>query len=194
MASSQTLSAAKRDNVGTTGARRLRGEGRIPSNIQGDGDHIDISIDEREFLATRRAHVHLYDIDVEGSVETAVVHELQWDVFGDNIIHVEFRKVERGVEMESEVELVFVGTPKGGVPSHLVDNLMIRCIPSNLPDNVEVNVEGLDEHAHVKAKDLKLPAGVSLAGDPEQDVATIIGAAGSPAEAGDDDEEGEAEV
>ena len=189
MASSQTLSATKRAVVGTSSSRRLRGEGRIPSNIQGGGDHIDISIDEHEFMASRRAHVHLYDIDVEGAVETAVVNELQWDTFGDNIIHVEFRKVERGVEIESSVALVFIGNPKGGVASLVHEEVLIKCIPSLIPDSIEINVNGLEEHAHVKAKDLILPEGISLAGDPDQDVATIIGAAGSAAPAGDGDED-----
>jgi large subunit ribosomal protein L25 len=191
MAASQTLTAQKRTVLGTQTSRQLRGAGRIPSNIQGGGDHVDISIDEHEFMASRRAHTHLYDIDVEGSVETAVVNELQWDTFGDNIIHVEFRKVERGVEGQNEVQLVFVGQPKGGVANHAIEQLLIRCIPSLIPDNIEINVDGLEEHSHVKAKDLKLPAGVQLAGDPEQDVATIIGAAGSPAAKSDDDDEEE---
>lgn len=191
MAASQTLTAQKRTVLGTKTARQLRGEGRIPSNIQGDGAHIDISIDEHAFMASRRAHTHLYDIDVEGTVETAVVNELQWDTFGDNIIHIEFRKVERGVEVENEVALVFAGQPKGGVANHVIENLSIMCIPSLIPDNIEINVDGLAEHSHVKAKDLTLPEGITLAGDPEQDVATIIAAAGSPAAKSDDDEEDE---
>lgn len=196
MASSQVLSAAKRTALGTRASRAMRGTGRIPANIQGGGDHTDISIDEREFLASRRAHVHLYDINVDGDEQTAVVQELQWDTFGDCILHVEFRKVVRGVETESEVAMVFTGNPKGGVPSHLVDQLMISCIPSLIPDNLEVNVDGLEEHDHVKAKDIKLPVGVSLACDPELEVATIIGAHGSPAASSEDEdsEEGETEV
>ncbi|MFT7487564.1 MAG: large subunit ribosomal protein L25 [Candidatus Paceibacteria bacterium] len=188
MASSQVLSADKRSTLGTKASRAMRADGRIPANIQGGGEHIDISIDEREFLASRRAHVHLYDIEVDGSPQTAVVNELQWDTFGDRIQHVEFRAVVRGVELESSVALVFVGNPKGGVANHLLDELLVRCIPSLIPDNLEVSVDGLEEHQHVKAKDIVMPEGISLACDPEIDVVTIIGAGGGEAPAAEDEE------
>ena len=190
MAQSAVLKAQKRTKLGSRTSRALRAEGLIPANIQGDGDHIDVSIDEREFLASRRAHVHLYDIDVEGTQETAVVRELQWDTFGDNIIHIEFKKVVRGVAIDSEVAIQFVGQPKSGVVNLVVDSITISCIPSLIPDNVEVKVEGLEEGAHVKAGDLILPEGVSLARDPETDVATIVGAGGGEAPETDEDEDG----
>ena len=188
MAQSAVLKAQKRTKLGTRTARALRAQGQIPANIQGDGDHVDVSIDEREFLASRRAQVHLYDIDVEGTEETAVVRELQWDTFGDNIIHIEFRKVVRGVELESEVSLNFTGHPKSGVVNHLVETVQILCIPSLIPDNLEVKVEGLEEGSHIKASDIILPEGIKLAGDLDQDVATIVGAHGTEREDLGDDE------
>jgi len=195
MASSQVLAAQKRTALGSRASRVMRGDGRIPANIQGEGDHVNISIDEREFLASRRAHVHLYDIKLEGGDATAVVQELQWDTFGDHILHVEFRKVVRGVETESEVELVFIGNPKTGVASHLVDLLKIKSIPSLIPDNLEILVDGLEEHDHIRAGDIKLPEGISLACDPDLEVAVIIGAHGHAAPEEEDKEEpGEGEA
>jgi len=188
MAQSAVLKAQKRSKLGSRNARQLRAAGSIPANIQGGGDHIDIAIPEREFLATRRAHVHLYDIDVEGSEETAVVHELQWDTFGDRIVHIEFKKVQRGVALETEVELAFLGNPKSGVVNHLVDHVTISCIPSLIPDNLSVKVDGMDEGDHIKASDLVLPEGVSLACDPDLDVATIVGAHHHVAEEAEDED------
>ena len=187
MAQSQILKAQKRETLGSRASRKLRANGSLPANIQGEESHIDISINEREFLAARRAHVHLYDLDVEGSTETAVVRELQWDTFGDHILHVEFKTVVRGVATESEVALAFVGTPKGGVVNHLVDHLTILCIPSLIPDNLEVSIEGLEPGAHVKASDIKLPEGITLSGDPTLDVAMIVGGGGEEASADEDE-------
>ncbi|MFT7667901.1 MAG: large subunit ribosomal protein L25 [Planctomycetota bacterium] len=175
MAQSSVLTAQKRARVGSNGSRQLRASGRIPANIQGGDAHIDISIDEREFLATRRAHVHLYDVDIEGTQETAIVNELQWDTFGDHIIHVEFRHVIRGVEIESEVEVTFMGHPAGGVVNHLVEHITISSIPSMIPDSLVAKVDGLAEGDHVKASQIELPDGVTLACDPNLDIASIIG-------------------
>lgn len=194
MAQSAILKAETRTKLGTRASRALRADGKIPANLQpADGkDHLDFAIDEREFLATRRAHVHLYDIEVGGASETAVVRELQWDSFGDNIIHVEFKRVQRGVETETEVELHFVGNPKG-VVNHTIQHLTIKSIPSKIPDEIEVNVDGMEEGTHILAKDLKLPEGVSLGVDPETEVAVIAGVReeAAPAEEGEEGEEPE---
>jgi large subunit ribosomal protein L25 len=190
MAQSAILKAHKRAKLGSTSSRSLRAGGNIPANIQGGGDHIDISIEEREFLASRRAHVHLYDIDVEGTQETAVVQELQWDTFGDKIIHIEFKKVVRGVAIDTDVDLAFLGVPKSGVVNLLVDHIRITCIPSLIPDNLAVKVESFEEGSHIKASDLILPEGITLACDLEMDIATIVSAASPVTEEPEEDAEG----
>ncbi len=172
---STTLQARGRAQLGSRPARALRREGRIPANIQATAEapHLDISIDEHEFLASRRNHQHLYDIDVDGQTETAIVRELQWDVFGQRIQHVEFRRVVRGVAMESEVELAFVGKPKSGMLNHLVAHITISSVPSKIPDNIEILCAKLDTGDTVRARDLVLPEGVSLAVDENLLIATV---------------------
>ena len=143
MSDSSVLAAERREIVGTRAARAVRNAGRIPASLQADAEspHVDISIDEREFLASRRQHVHLYDIDVDGELSSVIVRELQWDAFGDHIVHVEFRRVQRGVEIESVVELRTVGQA-GGVVNLLVSQITILSIPSKLPDGLEISATG----------------------------------------------------
>ena len=192
MAQSGVLTAQKRSKLGTRAARALRSELRIPANIQGEGLHVDFSIDEREFLTSRRAHVHLYDIDIEGETESAVVRELTWDTFGDRIIHIEFKKVQRGVETESEVALEFVGHPQTGVLNHLVTHVAVICLPSLIPDSLEVRIDRLEEGAHITVADLEMPEGVRLVVDSETEIATIIASKGhimdEPEEESEEDE------
>lgn len=178
MAQSAELKVEKREKKGTNASRRLRAEGRIPANIQSpDGEHVDIVLDEQQFLSARRHHVHLYDLDIEGKTESAVVREIQWDALGDRVLHVEFKRVVRGVETEAEVELEFFGHPAhNGLVNTLLTHITIRTIPSKIPDKIEVAVEGMEPGHHIKARDLVLPEGVSLAVDPDTDVATISGA------------------
>lgn len=178
MAQSATIQVQARKKPGSNEARALRATGRIPANLQSkDGPHLDFHLDEREFLSTRRQHVHLYDLDFGGKTESAVVRELQWDTFGERILHIEFKRVQRGVETESEVDLAFTGTPNG-VVNHILHHVTIRSIPSLIPDNIEVRVGGLEIGTTIRAKDLVLPEGVRLAISPEADVATIISAHG----------------
>jgi large subunit ribosomal protein L25 len=195
MSDSSILSAERREKVGTRASRAIRGAGRIPANLQSDGDsgHLDISIDEREFLASRRRHIHLYDIDVDGDVSSAIVRELQWDTFGDKIIHVEFRRVQRGVEIESEVALTTTGHADG-VVNLLVSLITIRSIPSKIPDGLKIKVDALEEGTHLTADAIEMPEGVSLAIDPETEVVTISGLKEEIEETTEDDESIEIET
>lgn len=159
-----TLKAVKREVLGSRHSRRLRVEGRLPANVQGlkDKPHIDIHIDEKEFLSARRQRSLLFEIEVGGETETAVVRELQWDVLGTQIQHVEFRRVVRGVKVESEVGLRFTGHPKAGIVHHMVETVRILSIPIKIPDGIEVNVNELESGTTILASDLVMPEGVTL--------------------------------
>ena len=183
MSDSSVLTAESREKVGTRPSRALRSEGRIPANLQADADnaHVDFSINENEFLASRRRHVHLYDIELAGGKHSAVVRELQWDTFGDKIIHVEFRRVTRGVELETEVELQAVGQA-AGVVNLIVGQLTIKSIPSKIPDKLEISVAGLEEGSTLKASEVEMPDGVTLVTDADVDVVTVFGSRASKLE------------
>jgi len=176
MSDSSVLTAESREKVGTRSSRALRSEGRIPATLQADegNAHVDFSINEREFLASRRHHVHLYDIELAGDKHTAVVRALQRDTFGDSIIHIEFRRVTRGVEIESEVEIQTVGQADG-VVNLLVSHLTVSSLPSMIPDKLEITVTGLEEGSILKASEIVLPEGVTLVGDVDADIATVFG-------------------
>lgn len=189
MSAAETLKAAKRAKVGTRSAKKLRAEGQVPANIQGEGkDHIDFSIDMRAFLASRRHHTHLYDIDIEGNLEAALVRELQYDAFGDNIIHVEFKRVIRGQKTDAEVPLEFTGHPKSGQLNHLMNTIHISCLPSQIPDSIEVKIGELGEGDSIHGSDIVLPEGMDLITD-ATDLIASISAVKVVAEAKDEDED-----
>jgi large subunit ribosomal protein L25 len=170
------IACERRTEVGSRSARKLRYEGRMVGCIQSTGGqpNVDLHFDAREFETARRGHVHLFDLDFGGSVQSAVVNSLQWDALGDKLVHVEFRPVERGVAIDSKVEIHFLGAPTG-ILQHILDEVMVRCIPSKIPDFVVARVEGLGEGTHIRAKDLVLPEGVALAVEPETEIAVISG-------------------
>lgn len=188
---SATLEAQKRTKLGSRDARKLRMQGRIPCSLQSDQhDPIAFSIDEDQFLAARRAHEHLFDLEFGDNSEAALVNELQWNTFLGRIIHVEFRHVIRGQKTESEVGLTFKGNVKGGILNHLVTHLTIRSLPSQIPDEILVDVDGLEPGASIHAGDLNLPEGSELASDPKITVAIVSEvAADAPAE--EEEDEGE---
>ena len=121
-------------------------------------------------------HAHLYELDCGGTKTLAVVRELAWDVFGEKIIHVDFKRVQRDVATESEVELVFVGQPKGGILNHILTAVTVRCLPLDIPDSIEVPVASLELGGAILGKDLKAPKGVEILVGAEQKIAVVVGA------------------
>ncbi|MEM1453287.1 MAG: 50S ribosomal protein L25 [Planctomycetota bacterium] len=168
------IECAVREKVGSRDARKLRAMGRMVGSLQADADHghVDLHFDEDLFHAARRAHAHLFDLEIGGSVESAIVRELQWDALGDRLLHVEFKRVIRGQKTESTVPLRFVGNP-AGILTHDFNDITISCIPSLIPDSIDVVVEGLEPGTHLKAADVTTPEGIELVIDPDVDIAVI---------------------
>jgi large subunit ribosomal protein L25 len=174
---STQLKGGRRTNLGSRPARKLRAEGHIPASIQGEGKpHADIYVEARAFLAARRHHEKMFDIDLGDKSETVLIKEMQYDAFGDQLIHIEFRRVTRGVAIEAEVEVHFEGQARGGVLQVVHHLVKVKAIPSKIPDEILVNVEGLKAHESFKAKDLKLPEGVTLVSAPDFVLAIVADA------------------
>jgi len=175
MTDTKPLPTVVREKLGSRSARKLRADGQLPCSLQADSDHehVNLAISEYDFLSARRHHVHLYDLDINGNLESAVVRELQWDALGSRVNHVEFKRVTRGVATESEVELEFIGHPKNGQLNHLHTHITISCIPSLIPDAIEVKVGHMELGDHLKAADLEMPEGISIAIDPETEIVVV---------------------
>jgi large subunit ribosomal protein L25 len=171
-----TLKTTPRTGLGTRAARVIRRQGRIPISLQGDGkEALFLCIDEHEFLAARRAHEHVFTLELaEGKSDSAMVRELQWDPLGEDIVHVEFRRVDLTRETEAEVALEFVGHPKGGVLNHLVTRVTVAAIPSKIPDRIEVKVDAMELGTPLFARELKLPDGVRLVTPGSVSIAVVV--------------------
>jgi large subunit ribosomal protein L25 len=176
MSDSELLKGQTRSRVGSHESRKLRRAGRIPATLQTHGGElrVDFSIDEAEFLTSRRHHTHLYDIEVGDLRESAVVHELQWDVFGERLMHIEFQRVSRFEKISSEVPLVVVGHPKAGLVNQQTHAVDVLSLPTDIPDQIELSVEGLEIGAELHASELKLPEGVELDIPPTTLILTIV--------------------
>ena len=176
MSQPQVLKTELRTKKGTRHARALRGRGMIPACLLSDGTSpaIDFCISEHEFQMARRHHVHVFELDFGGTAETALVRELQWDTFAEGVLHIDFKRVRTDVETEAEVELEFAGHPKAGMLNHLVTHVTVRCIPTIIPDLIEVPVGHLEVGGLIVARELVLPEGVHLAIPPETPIANAV--------------------
>ncbi len=173
-----TLKAEVRERIGTRYSQRLRKSGKLPAIIYGHGQApVAIAIEQSEVLSHLHHGAHLFSIDIAGgSTETCLVNELQFGYLGDEVIHLDFTRVDLDEEVEVAVHLKFVGSPEavkkpGAVLSHDLTELEVICKANNIPEEIRVDLSKMTEV--ITVAELKLPEGVRTEIDPEHAVAHI---------------------
>lgn len=169
------LVADKRDEFGKGAARRLRRDGRIPAVLYGHGtDPVHLSVPAHQTtLALKHANA-LFTLTVAGDETLALAKAVQRDPVRQIIEHIDFLIVKKGEKVQVDIPVVVVGEPAPGA-IHLLEaqTLPVEADATAIPDSIEVDIDGLEAGNHVSAGQLKLPAGVTLAVEPEHVVVSI---------------------
>ncbi|MHC5114232.1 MAG: 50S ribosomal protein L25 [Planctomycetota bacterium] len=174
-----TIAAQPRERTGSRYAQRLRNVGRLPAVIYGHKtDPVSVSVDAKEILSHIQHGAHAVYVDIEGgSTETCLVKDLQYGYLGDNVLHVDFARVDLDEEVEVHVHLDFVGQSHeaaraDAILRHDLTELTIRCKVSEIPEEIKVDLSRMDG-TQLHASEIELPAGVTLAEDPSTLVASV---------------------
>ncbi len=182
MATSAVLKATSREDRGKGAARRLRAAGRIPAVVYGHGEESRaLSVDalELERLFSRIAvESTLIQLEIDGKPGARVlVREVQDHPYRPEVLHVDFYQVHAGERVNVEVPLRLVGNAEGvregGVLEQALHTLSVRCLPDQIPDAIEVDVSALKVGDSLHVRDIALPAGVELHGDPDGTVCSV---------------------
>ncbi|MFA7314960.1 MAG: 50S ribosomal protein L25 [Candidatus Magasanikbacteria bacterium] len=162
-----SLQAQKRSG---RNADDVRVQGLVPGVVYGpDRESASISVNALELkkIYSEAGESTLIDFTLEGEkLVKVLVQDLQYDPVKGNIVHVDFRQIQMGKEMEATVELEFVGQSLavkelGGTLSVMKDELDVKCLPENLVTSIEVDISILNTFSDaIYVKDLKLPQGV----------------------------------
>lgn len=175
------LEVAKREAVGSNAVRALRDKGRIPGVVYGHKQAaVAVSADRVALVSALSHHAQFVELNVDGSIETAVIRDVQYDTWGTNILHVDFVRVDPDEEIEVQLAIEFFGQPvglkDGGILEKHVTEVRIRCAPRDIPEFVKVSVKDLSLHQSVLAKHLPLPEGARLVDDPEKALCSLVSA------------------
>ncbi len=180
MPKTPSITATTRARTGSRYAQRLRKQGRLPAVIYGhETDPVSISVDEKEMLTHLKHGTHVLSLNVEGgSRETCLVKELQFGYLGDNVIHVDFARVELDEEVHVHVHLNFVGEPAsvrktGAILSHDLTELEVICRVNEIPDEIKVDLNLMGEATVLTVGEVPLPPGLRATTHPGTPVAHI---------------------
>ena len=188
------IAAQPRTEFGKGPARRERRAGRVPAVLYGHGsDPRHVSLPGHDvLLALRTANVLIRLDGLPGGSQLALPKAVQRDAIKGSVQHVDLIMVRRGEKVTVEIPVTVTGdvAPDGLLDQQLVQ-IAVEAEATNIPPSIEVSVEGMGIGTAVHAGDLTLPAGVSLAVEPDLLVLHVIAA---PTAAQIEAELGEGEV
>jgi len=174
-----TLVAETGRPTGTRPANRLRAQGKVPGVVYGLGnDPTPVTVgwrDLRRVLTTEAGLNALIDLQVDGDTRLSIVKELQRHPVQHTVDHVDFLLIRRDqviavdvpVVLEGEAELV---TREGGMVDQVLTLLTVSAKPADIPNELPVDISGLQIGDTVRIGDLRLPAGVTTDLDPDDPV------------------------
>jgi large subunit ribosomal protein L25 len=176
------ITAVKRDQVGKR-SRDVREAGQVPAVMYGRGFESRIlSVPRSEFLRVFKSagHSSLVDVAIESNPAIKVlIKEVQVDPLTLEPMHVDLQQVRMDEEITATIPLKFVGESvavkeEGGTLVKSLDELEIKCLPGNLPHDIEVDLSKLATFEDaITVADLKLPAGVTVISDSKNTIATV---------------------
>jgi large subunit ribosomal protein L25 len=168
-----TVIATVRSEQGSSASRRLRRAGRVPAVVYGVGTQAaSIELDHNSiYHALRKEEFHssILDLDVAGSVEKVLLRAVQWHPYKQQVLHVDFQRVNEKQAIHVKVPLHFINADvspavKQGsaIVNHVMNELDITVLPADLPQFIEVDLTNLELGQSIHISELVLPKGVTV--------------------------------
>ncbi len=164
-------------------ARRVRVAGKIPAVVYGAGqDAVAVSVDPKvitKILHSDSGHNTIFDLNVEGSaVVKAMIVDWQNEPMKGHLLHIDLKRIAMDKTMRVSVPIQLVGVPtgvknQGGILEHVLREVEIECLPSDIPSHLDVDVTGLELHGVIRVSDLPHSGSIKFLGDEDATVAHV---------------------
>ncbi|MCS6886100.1 MAG: 50S ribosomal protein L25/general stress protein Ctc [Acidobacteriota bacterium] len=185
MISDIIVKAVVRTKTGSAESRRLRRRGLIPATVYGDHKApVSVAVEAKQItfiLRSESGHNTIFKLQTEDKeTTTVIIKDWQLDPVKGKLIHADFYRVSMTEKTRVKVPIHLVGEPfgvknEGGLLDHPIREIEIECLPTEIPEHIDVDISRLRIGDHIYAKDVKLPAGIRLLTSPEQAIAAILG-------------------
>jgi large subunit ribosomal protein L25 len=168
--------AENRESFGKGAARKYRAKGRTPAVIYGHGSEPrHITLPAHEVALVLRHKNAVIDLTIDGKQELVLVKSATKDVITQVIEHIDLVTILKGEKVHVEVPVHVVGETLSGTTLDLEHKTVkVSAEATNIPEFVEVVLNKEGEGHHVLAKDIKLPAGVTMDLDADELIASVV--------------------
>lgn len=172
------IQVEQRDALGSSNANRLRRSGNIPAVLYGmQKRNLSLTIAESEVERFLRTGSHLVELRLGDQVRPAILRDMQVDATTDDVLHIDFHRVDADAPVETEIPIVFKGHAKGeregGVFQSLEKSIMVSARPRDLPRDYVLDISELSLGDQITLEDLEAREGVTYTQPPETLIAHV---------------------
>lgn len=158
-ASYYKLDIENRNSVGKKSTKEMRREGKVPSTLYFKGEEPEsIAVEKLKLYQALKSDQRIYEVELKGESQYVMVKAVQYHPVTDEILHLDFMRVRRSEKMTISVPLVLVGKPigvtEGGILSQALNQIEISCFPTNVPEQIEVNIDDMELNSSISIADV----------------------------------------
>jgi len=154
-----SMSGSLRGNVGKKDAKKLRREEKVPCVLYGGKEQVHFSIDEKDFnKIIFTPDVYILNIKINGTEFKAILQDVQYHPVTDKTLHADFLEVIDGKPIITALPVILEGSPpgvlQGGILFNRFKKLRVKGLVNDLPDNIILNIGGLEINDSIRVRDL----------------------------------------
>ena len=180
MADAYKIEVHKRENMGSRFVKNLRKEGKIPGVYYSadSKNSLPFYIIDSDLTQAFRSGAHLYQVSVGGKLRNVIIKDIQYHPVTDKILHIDIYGVSLKDKIDIKVPLNLQGEPKGvtldgGHLTQSLNDIEIKCLPTEIPEFIEANVSELGINETMYVKNLLAPENVEITASEDLVVASV---------------------
>ena len=173
------LDVTSRQEIRSKAVKALRKKGMIPGVLYFSGEeNVNISVEKSVLFHAMQSGQRIFEIDQDGESQYTMIKQLQYHPVTDEVIHIDLMRVRRSEKITIYVPLTLVGdsigVKEGGVLSQSLNQIEISCFPTDVPEQIELNIEDLELNSAKSVADLEIDIGdVDIVTDPSLNIVSI---------------------
>ncbi|MCM8800922.1 MAG: 50S ribosomal protein L25 [Candidatus Omnitrophica bacterium] len=181
------LEVEKRQQLGKSEVRDLRQKGYIPAIIYGQGkESLPVKVSHKQFIQLVHQYHNIENMiinlrikdEVRQKSRACLIKEIQYDPVDGDITHIDFNQISLTKEIKVNIPIKTKGQPigvkqEGGSLEHILWEVEVECLPTDIPEHIEVDVSQLKIGEAIHIKDISFPKGVRVLNDPEAIVVSV---------------------
>ncbi len=183
MMEKMSIQVEKREGHGKGAARSLRRAGKVPATLYRGGSAESIQLSRKELsrlinsVGGEQVMVDLQFAD--GVKKLALLKDYQVDPIRSELLHTDFFEVSLTEAIKISVHVAIHGEPvgvkrDGGILQHLLREVVIECLPDQIPGKIELDISKLEIGQAIHVSDLKLDEGIRILTDPQEVIVNIV--------------------